>query len=268
MLGFLQPQRTGRERQDQASGAFRIAWNLFLFLFLIFLDRWQIIHKGFLFPPLLPSILALKLLASLAVALAVYFAARRRRPSRQRVQARPKPPPSGTGEPAGFFLSLALLFLLGLLTVAGRHVSSSATSGRRSASHPAASEGEKGLPGGNIILIIIDTLRADHLGCYGYERPLTPNIDSLAGDGILFKNCISQAPWTIPSIMSIMTSMYPSVNGVQDVKSRINPMRTTLAELLQASCYRTGVIFRPPIGDRRVCFSYGLDRFEDRDQTG
>ena len=68
----------------------------------------------------------------------------------------------------------------------------------------------------NVILIGIDALRADHLGCYGYPRPTSPNIDALANKGLRFENCFSQAPNTAPSFMSIMTSRYPSYHGVID----------------------------------------------------
>src|SRR3989344_214132 len=66
----------------------------------------------------------------------------------------------------------------------------------------------------NVILIGIDTLRADHLSCYGYERFTSPNIDALAIGGMFFKNCFSQAPVTAPSFMSIFTSLYPTNHGV------------------------------------------------------
>ena len=61
----------------------------------------------------------------------------------------------------------------------------------------------------NVVLIVIDSLRADHVGCYGYHRNTTPNIDRLAREGVLFCNAISAAPWTLPSIASFLTSQYP-----------------------------------------------------------
>jgi arylsulfatase A-like enzyme len=67
----------------------------------------------------------------------------------------------------------------------------------------------------HVILICIDTLRADRVGAYGYDaRPLTPNIDALARDGIRFERCISAAPWTTPSVMSLMSACYPSTHGL------------------------------------------------------
>ena len=61
----------------------------------------------------------------------------------------------------------------------------------------------------NVILLIACSLRSDHLSCYGYERKTSPNIDKLAEEGVLFKNCFVQAPYTVHSVASIMTSTYP-----------------------------------------------------------
>lgn len=60
-----------------------------------------------------------------------------------------------------------------------------------------------------ILVVIIDTLRADHLGCYGYERDTSPVIDSLAGEGTLWRDCQAQAPWTLPATASILTGLTP-----------------------------------------------------------
>lgn len=62
----------------------------------------------------------------------------------------------------------------------------------------------------NVLFIIVDTLRADHMGCYGYEWNTSPNLDQLAGEGVLFKQAISQAPWTLPSVASIYTGRLPT----------------------------------------------------------
>jgi arylsulfatase A-like enzyme len=100
------------------------------------------------------------------------------------------------------------------------------------------------------VLISIDTLRADRLNCYGYEkRTVSPNIDALARDGILFENHISAAPWTIPAHISLLTSLWPSNHGVtaslREIKARedeypvLARSRTTLAEVLVAHGYST-----------------------------
>ena len=66
----------------------------------------------------------------------------------------------------------------------------------------------------NVILIVVDALRTDHLGCYGYNRTTSPTIDDLAIDGVLFNRCFSQSSWTVPSMASLFTSKYPTTHGV------------------------------------------------------
>ncbi len=66
----------------------------------------------------------------------------------------------------------------------------------------------------NIILFSPDTLRADHLSCYGYKNIKTPNIDKIADEGVLFTNCVSHAPWTLPAFTSVLTSLYPTSNRI------------------------------------------------------
>lgn len=92
----------------------------------------------------------------------------------------------------------------------------------------------------NIILISIDTLRADHLGCYGYSRNTTPNIDEFSKDSILFKETIAQAPSTEPSHASIFTSLIPSHHGAFfSMKKPIPPQIVTMAEILKENGYKT-----------------------------
>lgn len=95
----------------------------------------------------------------------------------------------------------------------------------------------------NLIIVSIDTLRADHLGAYGYTRPVSPSMDRLAREGTLFENAFAQAPWTTPSHMSLFTSMFPTVHGVDSPSSnrqrRLPDDRRTLAEVLSASGYAT-----------------------------
>jgi len=95
----------------------------------------------------------------------------------------------------------------------------------------------------NIILITIDALRADHLGCYGYRRDTTPNIDKLAKEGILFKKALANAPYTTASITAIQTSTYPSIpeRDYTDLSKR-----RTLAEFLnKAGFFTVGVHSNP-----------------------
>ncbi|MBW1854183.1 MAG: sulfatase-like hydrolase/transferase [Deltaproteobacteria bacterium] len=91
----------------------------------------------------------------------------------------------------------------------------------------------------SIILISLDTLRADHLGIYGYHRDTSPNIDSFAKESVVFENALVQSPWTLPSHMSIMTSLYPSFHGVHGISNFLADEHVTMAELLQDGRYQT-----------------------------
>ena len=92
----------------------------------------------------------------------------------------------------------------------------------------------------NVIIIGIDTLRADHLLCYGYGRPTSPNIDEFAATGVLFENTVSQAPWTTPSFATVFTSLYPSQHGSMHVNSKVRSTVPTLATMLKERGYATG----------------------------
>ncbi len=93
-------------------------------------------------------------------------------------------------------------------------------------------------PDCNIILISIDTLRADHLGCYGYYRNTSPFIDSIAKQGIIFTKHISQAPYTSPSHMSMFTSLYPSQHLIcQNTIPECNDMYGLSGEIVTSVSY-------------------------------
>lgn len=94
-------------------------------------------------------------------------------------------------------------------------------------------------PRPNIIFIVIDALRADHLGCYGYPRPTSPVIDSLAASGALFETAITQAPWTKSSFSSFLTSLYPFQHGVEDWAAVMPDSIVTLPEVLSNHGYST-----------------------------
>ena len=94
----------------------------------------------------------------------------------------------------------------------------------------------------SVVLITIDTLRADHLGCYGYARNTSGNIDRLADEGTLFERTISSLPRTTQSIASILTGRYPSGHGARGLFSPLSAANITLAEILQERGYRTAAI--------------------------
>ena len=122
-------------------------------------------------------------------------------------------------------------------------------------------------PPKGIILISLDTLRADHLGTYGYQRNTSPFNDAFAKENIIFKNAVVQAPTTLPSHMSIMTSLYPSYHGT-GLKKRLADKHVTLAELLREGGYRTaaftdGVQMRSVFG-----FDQGFDIYDGERRIG
>ena len=89
----------------------------------------------------------------------------------------------------------------------------------------------------NIILISIDTLRQDRLGCYGYDKPTSPNIDMIAHQGAIFINSFAQYHSTLPSHISMMTSLPPLVHDVVNDKDVLDRNRKTLAEILKSHGY-------------------------------
>ncbi len=93
----------------------------------------------------------------------------------------------------------------------------------------------------NVLLVVIDTLRADRLGCYGWERAHTPSIDRLAREGVRFADAMSPSAWTLPSHASLFTSTYPSQHAVWS-EQRLPEGLPTLAELLRDCGYSTAAI--------------------------
>lgn len=120
----------------------------------------------------------------------------------------------------------------------------------------------------NVILITIDTLRADHLRCYGDEQVRTPNIDNLAADGTRFTTVVTAAPLTLPSHCSIMTGAYPMVHGVRDnVGYRLDPSIETLAQILKRHGYMTGAFVGAYVLDRSFGLGTGFDFYYDHFET-
>jgi arylsulfatase A-like enzyme len=126
----------------------------------------------------------------------------------------------------------------------------------------------------NVILITIDCLRADRVGAYGYKKAITPNIDRLARQGVLFEQATAQSPWTFPSFASLFTSMYPTELNLgvgnrhigEMYSQRVDETRVTLAEAFQASGYRTQAVVTNPWLLPAFGFAQGFDGFISVDE--
>jgi arylsulfatase A-like enzyme len=116
----------------------------------------------------------------------------------------------------------------------------------------------------NVVIIGVDSLRPDHLGCYGYVRNISPAIDELARSGVLAEHAISQATWTTASFATIFTSLYPTQHGADGMSSRMRTSFPTLASLLKSGGYATGAITNAPL----LKPSFGLDRGFDHYDAG
>ncbi|HTP86158.1 MAG TPA: sulfatase-like hydrolase/transferase [Bryobacteraceae bacterium] len=113
-----------------------------------------------------------------------------------------------------------------------------------------------------VILISIDTLRADHLSAWGYRRVATPNIDSLAKGGTLFENIACQTPLTLPSHTTLLTSTYPFENGIQENAEKVPPAMATLASVLKARGYRTAAFIGSVFLEAELGLDQGFDTYD------
>jgi arylsulfatase A-like enzyme len=108
----------------------------------------------------------------------------------------------------------------------------------------------------NLVLISIDSLRADRLGCYGAERDTSPAIDRLAADGMRFETAVAPTSWTLPSHVTMLTGLSIPAHRVTGPERRIDPARTLLAEHLARLGYQTAGFVSAPF----MASSYGFDR--------
>ena len=117
-----------------------------------------------------------------------------------------------------------------------------------------------------VLLITVDTLRADHLSAYGYSLPTSLAIDRLATGGIRFAKAFSGSACTAPATASIMVGRYPSFHtvGVLNGLYQFNPFELTLAEVMSANGYRTGAIVGNPVLRAEVGFDQGFETYNDK----
>ena len=119
-------------------------------------------------------------------------------------------------------------------------------------------------PAPNVVLVTIDTLRPDHLGCYGYKQIRTPNIDGLAADGIRFERAYTSVPVTLPSHTVIFTGTYPLLSGVHDfAANKVSPSQPTLASVLKEHGYATSAVIGSAVLDSRFGLNHGFDFYYD-----
>ncbi len=116
----------------------------------------------------------------------------------------------------------------------------------------------------NVVLIIIDTLRADKLGCYGFQKKTSPEIDNMAEQGVLFERTISQCSWTRPSIGSMLTSLYPRSIGIYKERwDALHERYLTLAEILNENGYFTIGLTANPFINSVFNFHQGFEDYSD-----
>jgi arylsulfatase A-like enzyme len=115
----------------------------------------------------------------------------------------------------------------------------------------------------NVLLYLVDTVRADHLSAYGYPKPTSPELDAFAADATRFEDCRAATSWTKPSTASLMTSMMPSTHACVEQREVLVPDAETLAEVLRAAGWRTAAFVDNPFVSREFGFAQGFDVFDE-----
>lgn len=128
---------------------------------------------------------------------------------------------------------------------------------RRPSPVAAASE-----PPPDVLVYLVDTLRADRLGCYGQSLPLTPHVDELAAEGVVFERALAQTSWTKPAVASILTGLGPLRHGVNEVSDALPEAARTLAERLGDAGYRTAAFVTNAYLTEPAGFAQGFDHFD------
>ncbi len=125
----------------------------------------------------------------------------------------------------------------------------------------ACAEPERARPP-NILFVSIDSLRYDHVGCYGYPFPTSPTIDRLAREGVRFQNALSSTSWTLPAHAAMFTGLSDSTHGLVDNGLRLDPKHRTLAEELSKAGYRTAGFYGGPYLHPVFGLGDGFDVYE------
>jgi len=120
----------------------------------------------------------------------------------------------------------------------------------------------------DVYLILVDSLRADHLGCYGYAQPTSPHLDAFAREAVVYERCTAAAPWTSASVASLLSSQFPSSLGIRDRVVKFDTRYVSLPEVLRGAGYRTEGLVSVDMLSRRLGFDRGFDRDRDDLYTG
>lgn len=223
--------RSGRFLHDLSGLAVFLCCSLPVWVWPVFHDRW-------LFPRNRMLVYAGFAMVVLAHVLFYYLLARR---LSRRDDLRRHPRRMGVIAVTGFLVTAGLVLADWLGT------------------HPQAPA--QGRP--NILIIVMDTVRADRLSCYGYERPTTCQIDSFASEGIRFTNCYSTSSWTVPSHASLFTGLYAVRHRATQEKIELKNQFATLAEILANNGYQTWGASGNPLVGQYTNMSQGFREFVD-----
>jgi arylsulfatase A-like enzyme/Tfp pilus assembly protein PilF len=116
----------------------------------------------------------------------------------------------------------------------------------------------------NVLLVTLDTTRADRIGCYGYADAHTPTLDALAEEGVVFESAYATVPLTLPSHASILTGLYPPENGMPlNGRGRLDPELPNLAETLRKEGYRTGAFIASVVLQSKHGLDHGFETYDD-----
>ena len=113
----------------------------------------------------------------------------------------------------------------------------------------------------NVLIYMMDALRPDHLGCYGYERPTSPNLDAFAKHSLIFENAYANAPWTRPAVSSLLTGLLPSGHRAVARESLLADKHETMGELLQKQGYQTALVTANGNVGEGWGFNQGWDKY-------
>lgn len=117
--------------------------------------------------------------------------------------------------------------------------------------------------GPSVLVVVIDSLRVDHVGSYGHSEDTTPHLDALAAAGSRYTTAYSTAPWTTPSVASMFTGRHPTALGIVDRATALAPGLPTLAERMRQAGYRTGAVVSHCLLAADLGFDQGFERFDE-----